>query len=255
MKQIVCGICGVLMLSYAIGQTTNLGISTDKTTTLVFPFAILHVDRGTKNILVQPVKEAENILLVKAATKDFNETNLSVVTGDGTVYCFILRYEGHPDTSVFHLPAQSSASIATYANAILVNQGTTRRPRLTKWDIHLRLTGIYIKGDVLYYQLRMANDSPIDYGVDFIRFYLKDRKKGKRTSLQENELKPLYLAGNSSRIVANNASVIVVALEKFTLPHSKYLAIEINEQNGGRHLSMKVGNRDIMRASTLPDLK
>ena len=243
------------MVLYSVGQTISLGISTNKTTTLVFPFTILHVDRGTKDILVQPIKEAENILLVKAAAKDFRETNLSVVTGDGNIYSFIVRYDGQPENWVFHLPAQTSASIATYANSILINPKTLHGPRSKKWNIHLRLTGIYIKEDVIYYQLKMENQSPIDYGVDFIRFYLKDRKKGKRTSLQENELKPLYLAGNSSRIVADDASVIVVALEKFTLPDSKYLAIEINEQNGGRHLNMKVGNRDIMRAIPLPDLK
>ena len=83
MKQIVCMMFGCWLFVSAIAQTTSLCVATDKTTSLVFPFSIVHVDRGTKDILVQPVQEAENILLVKAGLKDFPETNLSVFTADG----------------------------------------------------------------------------------------------------------------------------------------------------------------------------
>jgi hypothetical protein len=46
-----------------------------------------------------------------------------------------------------------------------------------------------------------------------------------------------------------------IALEKFTIPDAKFLAIQIMEKNGGRHLFMKVNNRKIIRAIPLPDLK
>jgi hypothetical protein len=48
---------------------------------------------------------------------------------------------------------------------------------------------------------------------------------------------------------------LVFALEKFTIPDAKYLAIQIMEKNGGRHLSMKINNRKIMQAIPLADLK
>ena len=66
---------------FAVAQQP-LVISTDKTTALIFPFPIKYVDRGTKDVLVQPVKENEKILLVKAAAKQFGETNLSVITSE-----------------------------------------------------------------------------------------------------------------------------------------------------------------------------
>ena len=65
-----------------------LQISTHKTTSLIFPFPVLHVDHGTKDILVQHLKEQDNILLVKAAVAKFAEANLSGVTRDGCVYSF-----------------------------------------------------------------------------------------------------------------------------------------------------------------------
>ncbi len=73
MKRFVCLVMVSWSFVSAMAQT-SLCISTDKTTSLVFPFAIRHVDRGTQSVLVQPVKEAPTILLIKAASKNFPVT-------------------------------------------------------------------------------------------------------------------------------------------------------------------------------------
>jgi conjugative transposon TraN protein len=254
MKRLVCMICGCWLFLSGIAQTTSLGIATDKTVSLVFPFPIRHVDIGTKDVLVKQVEEADNILLVKAANKDFSETNLSVVTGDGNIYSFRVNYNNQTFPWVYHLAEIQKASVSTYSNGILDNPKTMSGIRDKSWDIQADIIGIYIKENVLYYQLCLENQSSIDYDIDFVRFYIRDKKKGKRTATQENELKPLYVAGNTKQIMANNHSVIVVALDKFTIPDAKYLAVQINERNGGRHLLLKVGNRKIIRAKILPDL-
>jgi conjugative transposon TraN protein len=254
MKRILC-IALLTCLAAAAEAQTSLCISTEKTTSLVFPFTILHVDRGTQNILAQLVKESPTILLVKAASKGFPETNLSVVTEDGSIYTFVVCYDSNPAEWVYHLPANKSASVATYANAILDNPKTIRGIKDYKWDILASVSGIYIKGNVIYYQVTLNNQSPLDYDVDLLRFYIGDKRKGKRTAVQENELKPLYVAGNTSQVKANSKSTIVVALEKFTIPDAKYLAAQIMEKNGGRNLLVKISNKKIMKAITLPDLK
>ncbi len=254
MKRFVC-LAVLSWLFVSAKAQTSLCISTEKTTSLVFPFAILHVDRGTQSVLAQPVKESPTILLVKAATKGFPETNLSVVTEDGSLYSFMVCYDSNPVTSVYHLPINKSATLATYSNGILDNPNTIRGIKDHKWRIDGEVSGIYIKADVIYYQLYLANRSPIDYNIDLLRFYIRDKKKGKRTAVQENELKPLYVSGNTKQVKANSHSTIVVALEKFTIPDAKYLAVQIMEKTGGRHLFMKINNKKIMRAITLPDLK
>ena len=68
-------------------------------------------------------------------------------------------------------------------------------------------------------------------------------------------MKPLYVTGNTTMVKASNQNIIVFALQKFTLPDAKYLAIEINEKNGGRNLKMKVKNKKIMRAIALPEIQ
>ncbi|HUZ59198.1 MAG TPA: conjugative transposon protein TraN [Hanamia sp.] len=255
MKQLVCLVAAIGLFVSSFSQTPSLSITTNKTTSLIFPFTIKHVDRGTREILVQQVKEADNILLIKAAGKDFPETNLTVITSDGSTYNFSVDYENKPLLFVYNLPVQSSASLATYANSILDNPKTINGISTRKWDMLVRVYGIYIKGNTIFYQLELDNQSPIDYDIDFLRFYIRDKKKSKRTAIQENELKPLYVAGNNKQVKAYQKNTLVFALEKFTIPDAKYLAIQIMEKNGGRHLFMKVNNRKIMQAIPLPDLK
>jgi conjugative transposon TraN protein len=254
MKRLVCMICGCWLFVSAIAQT-SLCIATDKTTSLVFPFSILHVDRGTKDILVQAVQEAENILLVKAGLKDFPETNLSVFTSDGSVYTFQVCYQPIPTTCTYYLPTNKKATMATYANGILDNRRTLKGIRDNSWDIDAAVIGAYIKDDVLYYQLRIINNCPVDYDIEVLRFYIRDKRKSKRTAIQENELKPLQISGNTRQVKAFSRTVAVVALQKFTIPDKKFMGIQIMEKNGGRHLSMKLSNKDILKAIPLPDLR
>ena len=251
MKKVIIAI--LTLMNVALAQQP-LPITTDKTTSLIFPFPITYVDRGSKDILVQPIKENENILLVKAASKQFTETNLSVVTGDGHVYEFTVTYQPQPSSLVWHLPTTLKASIATYANGIIDNK-PRRILKVEKYNVVAKVTGIYIKDEVIYYQLEICNHSPLDYDIDLLQFVIRDKNKGKRTAIQENEVSPLYIAGNKKRIKAYNFSVIVVALEKFTIPDAKLLGVRIMEKNGGRHFNLKIYNGNILKAKVLPDLK
>jgi conjugative transposon TraN protein len=243
------------LFTCATAQSKSLLITTDKTTSLVFPFPVLHVDRGTKDFYVQQVKEANNILLVKAASRDFTETNLSVITRDGMIYSFKINYSNDPEQWIYHLPPTKKASLVNYANGLLDNPETMKGVYDRQWDMETHLAGIYIKDEAIFYQLQLKNKSPIDYDIDLLRFYIRDKKKGKRTATQEIEMHPLHISGNTTTVKANSISHIVVALEKFTVPDAKYLAVEIMEKKGGRHLLMKVNNKRIIRAIPLPDFK
>jgi len=250
MKQILIFL--LALINVAIAQQP-LAITTDKTTSLIFPFPIKYVDRGTKDILVQPVKENDNILLVKAASKQFAETNLSVVTSDGNVYEFTVIYQPQPSSLVWHLPPNNKANIATYANSI-INNKPRRILNVAKYNVIAKVTGIYVKDDVIYYQLEICNHSPLDYDIDLLQFVIRDKKKSKRTAIQENELTPLYIAGNKRQVKSYNFSVIVVALDKFTIPDAKLLNVRIMEKNGGRHFNLKIFNNQILKAVVLPEL-
>lgn len=249
-------ICLMIFSWFVIAAAAqSLGLSTDKTTSLVFPFAIRHADCGTKDVLIQPIKEAGNILLVKAGVKEFAESNLTVVTEEGSIYSFRLQYDHDPSSWIYRLPVQSKATLSTYANGILDNVPAMRGIQDKKWNMEATVIGIYSRGNVIFYQLRIVNQSPLDYDIELLRFFIKDKKKSKRTAVQENALSPLYVTGNTRIVKAYANNVVVVALDKFTIPDAKFLGIQLMEKNGGRHLLMKVNNRKILQAIALPDFQ
>jgi hypothetical protein len=251
MKPLMCLLLCWWITSAIYGQNPTLAISTDKTTSLIFPYPIKHVDRGTGDVLVQPVKGAEHILLIKAACRDFPETNLSVVTGDGSLFSFLVTYQKTPSVLTYELPAGAIPPLASYAARLMDNPRMLHGVRDHKWGMTATLQGLYIKDGTMYYQLCLDNETPIDYEIDYLRFLVRDRKRSKRTAIQEAELKPLHVAGNITGVKAFAREVLVIALEKFTLPDAKYFAIEIGEKSGGRHLALRVGNGKIVKAISI----
>lgn len=231
------------LINVAIAQQP-LSISTDKTTSPVFPLPIKYVGKGTEDMLVHPVKENDNILLIKAASKQFSEAYLSIVTADGNVYTFTVNYSPAPAELSFHLPPNKKANIATYASSI-INNKPRRILKVAKYNVIAKVTGIYIRDDVIYYELEICNHSPIEYDIDLLPFVIRDKKKSRLTAIQEIELTPLYIAGNSRQVKAYKFSVIVVALDKFTISDAKLLGVRIMEKNGGRHFNQKIYNNHI----------
>ena len=74
-----------------------LQVAYDQTTHLIFPASIRYVDLGSENLVADKVKDAENVLRVKAAKTDFTDsTNLSVITQDGGFYSFEVSYHTTP---------------------------------------------------------------------------------------------------------------------------------------------------------------
>ncbi len=82
-------------------------------------------------------------------------------------------------------------------------------------------------------------------------FILEIKIKSKRTATQELEVNPLHVNGDTAIVPGQTEKVFVFALPKFTIPDKKYLAIELMEKSGGRHLHLQVYNRTILRAKLL----
>ena len=240
----------------------HLTITYNKTTNLIFPYSIKSVDRGSRDVLAQKAKGVENILLVKAGRENFTETNLSVITSDGKLYSFILNYSNNPsllnisftkDTTLEEtVPLLQSEN--NEAQLQLTTERIANEKRVLhgikdyKYRIKLQLNGIYIKGDIVFYQMEIKNHSNINYDIDMLRFFIHDEKKSKRTASQEIEMRPLYVYGDTSVIKGGLKNILVFALPKFTIPDKKYLSIQLMEKDGGRHLQLRVHNRTIVKA-------
>jgi hypothetical protein len=100
-------------------------------------------------------------------------------------------------------------------------------------------------GDTLYFCLGLLNRSSMAYDLDFIRFFMQDRKTVKRTLSQEVELPPLTGPSALSQVPAHQKRHLHFAFGKFPLSSGKRLVVEVFEKRGGRHLLLRSSARSL----------
>lgn len=249
-------------------ESDSVAIGYSKTTNIVFPYAIKSVDRGSQDILVQKAKGLENILQIKAAQRGFIQTNLTVVTADGKLYSFVLNYnEQSPQLNLsvnkielerqeiyFSEESGNKEEIQEYSKLAFYEKNKIRGGKENRHEIKFQLNGIFIQNDIMYFRLIVENSSKIKYDIDQLRFFIRDSKRVKRTATQEIEIKPTYILNDVATIEGESENTFVFALSKFTIPEDKYLAIQLMEKNGGRHMELDVKNKKIEKVIVLPTL-
>jgi conjugative transposon TraN protein len=260
----VCVVVCLFVITTTKSQSTDsrsLGITLNKTTSLVFPFAITTVDRGSRDVLAQKAKGVENVLQLKAGRKAFPETNLTIITADGKLHMFTVNYCEEPtvqtllvddidDDNNLILSENSfnAKELTQYSKWILDQKSAGNIERVHKHKMSLALKSIYIHDVIIYYRIAIRNRSGIGYDIKSLKFYIKDQQKVKRTATQEVEVKPLYIQNEKPKIPGYASNEMVVALRKFTIPDAKKLQIDLLENEGGRNLEMSIGNREILGA-------
>jgi len=244
----------------------RLAISYTSTTVLVFPAPVRPVDRGDRDILAQRQPGVENVLKLKAARRNFPPTNLHVFTADGRIFAFDLVFTdslatthdlttldlraacAHPQILLSD-QALNSEQLTTYLSAIR-RQSAEFSVANHRYRMQVRLENIDMIGPLLFFRLSVSNRSTLDYTPDFLRFYLSDEARAKRTSRQDQELNPIY-ADSLTTIPGRETRTFIVALPRVTIPDQKEFRIELYEKNGGRALALRVRNRQLLRARRL----
>ncbi|WP_329903616.1 conjugative transposon protein TraN [Porphyromonas pogonae] len=258
----------------------GLQITFEKTVHLIFPAQIRYVDLGSSNIIAGKAEDADNVLRVKAAVRDFEtETNLSVICDDGSYYSFNVKYAEEPErlniemqdflhSGTNNLPTnkadiyfkelgnQSPVLVKLIMKTIWQNnRSEIKHIGSKKFGIQFLLRGLYSHNGLLYFHLQMKNQSEMPYNIDFITFKVVDKKIAKRTAIQEQVLQPLRAYNDVIRIGGLQTQRSIFTLEQFTLPDDKVLEVTLFEQNGGRHQTFIVENEDLIRAKNIDNLK
>lgn len=244
--------------------TYPIDIAYSKTTTIVFPFDVQSVDKGSRDVLVQKAKGVENILQVKAARRNFEETNLTVVTADGKLYDFPLCYLEDTDKLTHTFSDSKKENFINYSDyndnkkeilfgaelAYHERNKVNYNEKLS--GITLAVTGIFIHNDLIQYRIKIINETNIGYEIDQLRFFVRDQKKVKRTAAQELELLPVLAYKSEGKVPAKSEVKFVYVLPKFTIPDDKNLIVEMIEKSGGRHLQLVLKNSRTDRVFPIP---
>ncbi|WP_416993598.1 conjugative transposon protein TraN [Alistipes ihumii] len=259
----------------------GLEVTYDKTVHVIFPAAVRYVDLGSPNLIAGKADGAENVIRVKATVRDFRaETNMSVITEDGSFYTFNVRYAAEPlllnvEMCDF-IHDGESANRPNNAMEVYLTELGSESPLLVRlimksvhkqdkrevkhigckrFGIQYLLKGIYTHNGLLYFHTQIKNQSNVPFDVDFITFKIVDKKVAKRTAMQEQVIFPLRAYNYATRVAGKKDERTVFTFAKFTIPDDKQLVVELHEKNGGRHQSFTVENEDLVRARVIDELK
>lgn len=253
-----------------------LDVTYDKTSHLIFPSSIRYVDLGSEYLIAGKADEAENVLRVKAAVRDFeDETNFSVITNDGRFYSFNAYYSSYPDIMSYDLLTMQKESEKENLNDVLFEELGDTAPSLTdllletiytndkrivkhlgakSFGIRFTIKGIYIHDGKYYFHTEVKNSSNVPFEIDYINFKIVDKKVAKRTVVQQQSIIPLRTYKPLIEIKGNSTEQNVYLLDRFTTSSDKILLIEIFEKNGGRNQTIQIENSDLIKARLVSDM-
>ena len=259
----------------------GLEITYDKTVHVIFPSPVRYVDLGSTDLIAGKADGAENVIRVKATTKNFRqETNMSVITEDGNFYSFNVKYADEPlllnvemcdfihDGETVNRPNNAMEIYLTELDnesprlVRLIMKSVYERDRrrirhigCKRFGVQFLLKGLYSHGGLLYFHTQIKNTSHVPFDVDFVTFKIADKKLVKRTAMQEQVVYPLRAYNYVTRVDGRKSECTVFALPKFTIPDGKKLVVEMYEKQGGRHQTFELKNEDLVQAETINELR
>lgn len=263
-------------LSMGKVQPYQMQVTYNKTSHLIFPAAIRYVDLGSEYLIAGKAEDAENVLRVKAAVRDFDEeTNFSVITEDGRFYNFNVHYSPYPESLNYDLLTMQNVTDRENGNDVLFEELGDNRPSLAgllletiykrdkrivkhiaskSYGIQFLLKGIYVHNGKFYFHTELKNKSNVPFNIDFLNFKVVDKKVAKRTVVQEKAMNPLRMYKPLTQIAGNSSDQNVFLLDQFTITDDKILVVEIFEKNGGRQQVLQVENSDLVHAKSINDM-
>ena len=258
-----------------------LEVTFSKTVHLIFPAAVRYVDLGSADLMAAKADGTENVLRVKAAAKGFpGESNLSVITDDGSYYSFNVKYADEPvklsvemsdivhssgagtsrgnNTDVYleELGGESPLLVNRIMQSIYKNnRREVKHIGCKQFGMQYSLKGIFSHNNLMYFHTELKNLSNVPFNIDYISFRIVDKKVAKRTATQEQSIAPLRAYNQMMVVGGKKTERTVFVLPRFTLPEGKQLLVELNEKDGGRHQSFTLKNDDLIRAKGISKLR
>ncbi|MBU2903459.1 conjugative transposon protein TraN [Arenibacter algicola] len=238
------------------------------TVSLFFPNPIRQGITGSLNYAFSFNRERAQFFGLLQATPGEN-SNLLVVTENGSVYSFLLRYSqkleklnyfidisdriGHERTGPSMVP-QVKLSLAD-SDTVPTNDKPLDYPKLCaqllrnprpfnqikyKDGVTIRMTkSIYYLNEV-YVVFEIENNSQIDFEIDSLNLYKVNGNNKRKSSYQALLLSPIYQFQTPTVVLKDQTVEFISVYPKFTLGARERLLVKLEELNGDRDLILKL---------------
>jgi len=271
MKNPIALISFLLVSTYAqaqnIVEVDTIYANEQKTVSMFFPNPIRQGITGSSNYAFSYNRNKEQYFGLLQATPG-EESNLLVVTGDGEVYSYLLRYSqkleklnyfiadsesiGNERTGSANLPKlkikrPTPKGILDTTKNIEYSKLCSQFLRNTrpldqikyKDGVSIRMTkSIYYINDV-YILFEISNHSQIDFEINSLSLYKVNGNKRRKASYQELPLSPTYQFKIPQVVIKGQQVQFVCVYPKFTLGARENLMVKLDELNGSRDVVVK----------------
>ena len=199
---------------------------------------------------------------------------MTVLTSNGKLYSFVVNYQHDPvvlsvdlgqnvvsadgklqgpnagaERAILSKSPMGQGNLDAFSRQLLAAPGFEATE--SKNQMTVKAGHVGYREETMFFPLSIQNNSTVTYDIDFVKFYIRDKKVAKRTAEQAVEITPMYVfQGSQRKIEANELLKQVYVFKKFTIPEAKQLVIELYEKNGGRQLSLKLNNAELLKALT-----
>jgi hypothetical protein len=136
----------------------------------------------------------------------------------------------------------SSPEWQTIAESELKKDKFFNRIYGSKYRIMIELKNIVYVDNYLFITIIFKNDSPLDYDIKSLDFFIDSKKKKKNATAQVLPYKYKYQYNLQSRIKRDESFEAVFVYDKFSINENKILLIEMDEQNGERSVYLEIPN-------------
>ncbi|MDC6406296.1 MAG: DUF4138 domain-containing protein [Allomuricauda sp.] len=218
---------------------------------------------GAPNFVFSYNREKEQHFgLVQA--KPGEESNLLVLTKDGRVYSYILKYRkqlsrlnhfvtgsesiGTERPITIRKEEQEDEELDSIAKRreyferfcnYLLKAKNERLATKRKGRIKLQLQKMAYNGNETYLVMQVSNNSNIDFEVDYLKVYSVTGNKKKKASHQRLERLPIHRYQMPSLVKKGESKRFVYVLPKFVLAKGEYSEMELHEGKGSRKVLLR----------------
>jgi conjugative transposon TraN protein len=230
---------------------------------LLSPDKIVYIDFGDTTIDAQKAENTENIIKLIALEKNFTQTNVSFATNKKKFYTINVSYNDNPPAYMYNIGDSTPEDVVLtdtqvdgdYKKNIIGLLKNTKRDiyniGVRKNKIEFAVNNIFVYQNIIGFKVSIKNNTNFNYDIDILKYSIVDKKKGKKTAVQMDELKPLFLEGYENTVTGKTTMEFYVFFNKFTIPDNKEFEMYMMERNGGRHIKLPVRNDEIINAKAL----
>ena len=246
--------------------SASIPVTGMKMTNIMFPVPVAAGVKVSRDVLMQQPKGVDNVIELKAIRRNFLPTNVSVYGKDGRLYSFNLHYVEDAPVLNFRVVAGSASVAADTVRApvrlsgLPVDWMTLERDgaelaayrgfmssSVKSGGMSLALRGIYLRDGLLWLCFRMRNDRKIIFVPGYMRVFVEDKDRVKRTASQQVDLVPVY-GGEMGEVAGGGTRSFAWGFAPLTLAKGKKLVVEVADASGGRQLELTVKGKVLLRA-------